>query len=115
MLLLFAGWTHYLLFWVNTGHASRSLRFADDATASLRQCGTWQQQYASFHQRTLRGELPPRFAVSLAVEAGLADRLVGKTGRGYCVGHTVALARNEFSMYRRSAQTSHQATYIINC
>ncbi len=90
VLLLFAGWTHFLLLWVDTGHASRSLGCANDATASLRQCGTWQQQYASFHQRTLRGELPPRFAVSLAVEAGLADRLVGKPACQSCVEHSVA-------------------------
>ena len=31
----------------------------------------------SFHRRTLTGELPPRYLVSVAVEAGLADRVTG--------------------------------------
>ena len=41
------------------------------------ECGTWQLDYTSFHTRVLRGEAPPRFAVFVAVEAGLADNLLG--------------------------------------
>jgi len=46
-------------------------------------CGTWQREYTELHTATLKGELPPRFAISLAVEAGLADRLVGTIGAFY--------------------------------
>jgi len=46
-------------------------------SGGISKCGNWQRQYANFHRRSLQGELPPRFAVALVVEAGLADRLVG--------------------------------------
>lgn len=42
-----------------------------------RKCGTWQANYTRLHERILAGDLPPHFAVSVAVEAGLADRLTG--------------------------------------
>jgi hypothetical protein len=37
----------------------------------------------SFHRRTLTGELPPRYLVSVAVEAGLADRVTGIVSEFY--------------------------------
>jgi Xyloglucan fucosyltransferase len=40
-------------------------------------CGTWQEDYMSLHEQTLSGERPPRYLVSVAVEAGLADRVIG--------------------------------------
>ncbi|KAG5189463.1 hypothetical protein JKP88DRAFT_301886 [Tribonema minus] len=46
-------------------------------------CGNWQESYMTFHRRTLAGELPPRYLVSVAVEAGLADRLVGTISEFY--------------------------------
>jgi hypothetical protein len=45
--------------------------------AAFEGCGTWQEDYMRLHQQTLAGELPPRYLVSVAVEAGLADRLIG--------------------------------------
>lgn len=40
-------------------------------------CGTWQQSYINLHRSILNGSLPPRYLISVAVEAGLADRLTG--------------------------------------
>mmetsp|Transcript_9176 Transcript_9176/g.27560 ORF Transcript_9176/g.27560 Transcript_9176/m.27560 type:complete len:258 (-) Transcript_9176:7-780(-) len=54
-----------------------SLPFSEETKGVPSRCGTWQRQYATFHKRTLRGELQPRYVVSVAVQAGLADRLVG--------------------------------------
>jgi hypothetical protein len=40
-------------------------------------CGTWQEAYIERHRAILNGNLPPRYLVSVSVEAGLADRLTG--------------------------------------
>ena len=41
-------------------------------------CGSgWQQRYAQLHRDITRGHAPPRFLVSVTVEAGMADNLVG--------------------------------------
>lgn len=40
-------------------------------------CGNWQAEYSRLHASILRGEAPPRYAVSIAVEAGFADNVVG--------------------------------------
>ena len=40
-------------------------------------CGNWQAEYSRLHSSILRGEAPPRFAVSIAIEAGFADNVVG--------------------------------------
>lgn len=40
-------------------------------------CGHWQEAYTKLHAEILSGQRPPRYAVSVAVEAGLADRLSG--------------------------------------
>ena len=45
--------------------------------ADLPRCGTWQADYIALHRSILDGTLPPRYLVSVAVEAGLADRLTG--------------------------------------
>ena len=44
---------------------------------SFDRCGTWQESYINLHRSILNGSLPPRYLVSVAVEAGLADRLTG--------------------------------------
>eukprot|EP00271_Cylindrocystis_brebissonii_P004218 TRINITY_DN15839_c0_g1_i2.p1 TRINITY_DN15839_c0_g1~~TRINITY_DN15839_c0_g1_i2.p1 ORF type:complete len:504 (-),score=25.03 TRINITY_DN15839_c0_g1_i2:420-1931(-) len=46
-------------------------------------CGNWQQEYALLHADILSGRSPPRFAVSIGVEAGLADRLIGVISEFY--------------------------------
>ena len=40
-------------------------------------CGTWQEKYIERHRGILNGTLAPRYLVSVAVEAGLADRVTG--------------------------------------
>ena len=40
-------------------------------------CGSWQEAYIERHRAILNGTLPPRYLVSVSVEAGLADRLTG--------------------------------------
>ncbi len=40
-------------------------------------CGTWQESYINLHRSILNGSSPPRYLVSVSVEAGLADRLTG--------------------------------------
>ncbi|PSC68917.1 Proteophosphoglycan ppg4 [Micractinium conductrix] len=40
-------------------------------------CGTWQRDYAVQHATVLSGHAPPRFVASVAVQSGLADRVVG--------------------------------------
>lgn len=55
-------------------HSSVSHLLRREASAD---CGTWQENYIKLHQEVLRGVRAPRFAVSVAVEAGLADRLTG--------------------------------------
>ena len=40
-------------------------------------CGTWQQSYTMLYNRILTGDMQPRYAVFVAVEAGLADNLLG--------------------------------------
>eukprot|EP00271_Cylindrocystis_brebissonii_P003049 TRINITY_DN13798_c0_g1_i1.p1 TRINITY_DN13798_c0_g1~~TRINITY_DN13798_c0_g1_i1.p1 ORF type:complete len:554 (-),score=49.59 TRINITY_DN13798_c0_g1_i1:115-1776(-) len=40
-------------------------------------CGYWQRDYIALHAAILAGQSAPRFAVSVAVEKGLADRLLG--------------------------------------
>eukprot|EP00271_Cylindrocystis_brebissonii_P005362 TRINITY_DN17373_c0_g1_i1.p1 TRINITY_DN17373_c0_g1~~TRINITY_DN17373_c0_g1_i1.p1 ORF type:complete len:502 (-),score=81.35 TRINITY_DN17373_c0_g1_i1:458-1963(-) len=49
----------------------------------LEGCGTWQEDYIALHASILSGALPPRYAVSIGVEAGLADRLVGVISEFY--------------------------------
>ena len=39
--------------------------------------GTWQRQYNALHEAVLSGTFPTRYALSVAVEAGLADRITG--------------------------------------
>ena len=45
--------------------------------SSFEGCGKWQENYIQRHRAILNGSLPPRYLVSVAVEAGLADRLIG--------------------------------------
>jgi hypothetical protein len=45
--------------------------------SSFEGCGTWQETYIERHRAILNGNLPPRYLVSVSVEAGLADRLTG--------------------------------------
>jgi Xyloglucan fucosyltransferase len=45
--------------------------------AAFQGCGNWQEDYMRLHQQMLAGERPPRYLVSIAVEAGLADRVIG--------------------------------------
>ncbi|KAG5176626.1 hypothetical protein JKP88DRAFT_249398 [Tribonema minus] len=59
-----------------------SLRSMDRPEA-FRGCGHWQESYMDFHERTLAGALPPRYLVSVTVEAGLADRLIGTISQFY--------------------------------
>jgi hypothetical protein len=40
-------------------------------------CGSWQEDYIHLHQQILAGECPPRYLVAVAVQGGLADRIVG--------------------------------------
>lgn len=40
-------------------------------------CGAWREKYMDLHRGILSGSLPPRYLVSIAVEAGLADRVIG--------------------------------------
>ena len=47
------------------------------ASADSSSCGIWQADYIALHRGILNGTLPPRYFVSVAVEAGLADRLTG--------------------------------------
>ena len=44
---------------------------------ALSDCGTWQQSYTMLYNRILTGDVQPRYAVFVAVEAGLADNLLG--------------------------------------
>lgn len=37
-------------------------------------CGTWQSDYIKLHKDILSGKSPPRYAVSVSLEAGTADR-----------------------------------------
>ena len=46
-------------------------------TPSSRYCGTWQQAYMERHRAILNGHLPPRYLVSVTVEAGFSDRAIG--------------------------------------
>lgn len=48
-----------------------------ETNATFDRCGKWQQNYRVLHQSILNGTLPSRYLVSVAVEAGLADRLTG--------------------------------------
>eukprot|EP00611_Tribonema_gayanum_P028478 TRINITY_DN7331_c0_g1_i1.p1 TRINITY_DN7331_c0_g1~~TRINITY_DN7331_c0_g1_i1.p1 ORF type:complete len:446 (+),score=61.44 TRINITY_DN7331_c0_g1_i1:44-1381(+) len=54
-----------------------------DRPEAFHGCGHWQESYMDFHERTLAGTLPPRYLVSVAVEAGLADRLIGTISQFY--------------------------------
>eukprot|EP01001_Neometanema_parovale_P005940 NODE_2335_length_1445_cov_220.610439_g2218_i0.p1 GENE.NODE_2335_length_1445_cov_220.610439_g2218_i0~~NODE_2335_length_1445_cov_220.610439_g2218_i0.p1 ORF type:complete len:451 (+),score=52.96 NODE_2335_length_1445_cov_220.610439_g2218_i0:56-1354(+) len=47
--------------------------------AAFEGCGTWQEDYIALHRGILSGTRPPRYLVSISVEAGLADRLTGIT------------------------------------
>lgn len=40
-------------------------------------CGIWQESYIKLHQSILNGHSKPRYLVSVAVEAGLGDRILG--------------------------------------
>ena len=40
-------------------------------------CGSWQNDYTVLHARILSGQASSRYAVAVAVEAGLTDNLVG--------------------------------------
>ena len=46
-------------------------------TPAYSDCGTWQQSYTMLYNRILTGDMQPRYAVFVAVEAGLADNLLG--------------------------------------
>eukprot|EP00204_Picochlorum_oklahomense_P002800 CAMPEP_0118804294 /NCGR_PEP_ID=MMETSP1161-20130426/22094_1 /TAXON_ID=249345 /ORGANISM="Picochlorum oklahomensis, Strain CCMP2329" /LENGTH=157 /DNA_ID=CAMNT_0006733015 /DNA_START=139 /DNA_END=608 /DNA_ORIENTATION=- len=47
-------------------------------------CGhEWQKEYANLHREILDGRLPARYVISVAVEAGIADRLSGLMSEFY--------------------------------
>lgn len=51
--------------------------------SGLQICGSWQDLYTSYHARVRSGDLHPRYAVSVAVEAGLADNMIGLISEFY--------------------------------
>ncbi|CAN0164931.1 unnamed protein product [Phaeothamnion confervicola] len=61
-----------------TSHQKRQGTFGDDT-----ECGNWQAEYAQLHADILSGNLPPRYLVSVALEAGIADRLAGAVTQFY--------------------------------
>jgi hypothetical protein len=46
-------------------------------------CGNWQRRYTALHQNTVSGLSPERYMVSVAVEAGVADRVLGIVSQFY--------------------------------
>ncbi|KAG5185476.1 hypothetical protein JKP88DRAFT_254960 [Tribonema minus] len=64
--------------------------------------GHWQQDYADFHRRTVSGQLPPRFLVSVPLRQGLADHLIGAVSQFYLA----VLSRRAFQ-FSNVASTGH--------
>lgn len=52
-------------------------RFQHEYFPQAMTCGSWQDTYARLHNEIRNGKKPPRYFVSVAVEAGIADRLSG--------------------------------------
>lgn len=46
------------------------------------QCGNsnWRHMYAQLHHRITSGQVPPRYLTSVAVQAGMGDRITGAAG-----------------------------------
>lgn len=62
----------------NSGHLATFPNVTLEYFPQVKQCGAgWMQEYMQLHADILEGKLPRRHFLSVAVEAGLADRLTG--------------------------------------
>ena len=76
--------------------------------SSFERCGIWQENYIERHRAILNGSLPSRYLVSVAVEAGLADRLIGTLTEFY-----LALFTNQaFQIITYGTLPRFEATFL---